>query len=308
MGRWKIGIALGLLAGAAASVPAERLGPGDAVSARAVLRDVLETDRTWVKIHAAEVLIAFGEGPEVRRRFLVEAPAAATSPYRIGIWRVLASTAEAPGERAGWIGRIEREALDPAPDPRDPNRRLRAIESLCKLRVRLGGAALESMRAFAAQASPREAPLPLWSLALAREPGAPGRLADLLGSADPTARQRAAYALRWLGPRDPGVLRRLARAAGTEPPWTPAYPFLLSAAVLLDADPARSPGWRTALEHLPAGSSADARFEASQALMPSATPATLPRIARLLDDPDANIRVGAAWTLLSFLAHRSSPP
>jgi len=256
----------------------------DALSARArdVLHRIAATDPGWVRIHAVEVLAAYGEGPSMRKIFLGEAKAAEASPQRIGIWRVLAATSPTTAERVAWIGRIERVSLVPG----DPDR-LRALESLGKLHYILTGSSLQAARA----------------LQLAGDSTALERLGHLLAAKDPVARQRAAYALRWLRPDDPALLRRLARAADNEPPGSVAYPFLVSAALSLNADPEQASFWQAKLERLAVGSSADARFEASQALMPYCTVSTLPLIAGLLDDPDNNTRVGAAWTILYARAH-----
>jgi HEAT repeat protein len=307
-----IRLTLGAVLGIAAAVGAAPAPVhADALSDRAVavLQRVFAEDHTWVKVHAAEVLARFGHAPEVRTAFLAEAPAAALSPYRVGIWRVLAETAPSPSERDRWIAPIMREALDAAPDPKgDPGRRLRAIESLGKLRVRLSGRPLAVMREFACTAAPAEAPLPLWSLALAGEPGALDRLSSLLSCPSDLARMRAAYALRWLRPSDPGVLRRLVAAAGAEPGSGAARPFLLSAALTLDADPRRSASWRSELANLPPGGSTDARFEAAQALMSPGDQDNLARATLLLDDPDANTQVGAAWTILEYLRSGARSP
>jgi HEAT repeat protein len=239
----------------------------------------------------------------MRGIFSREAPAAASSPFRIGTWRVLAASARTPAEREGWVSKIEAEALDPAPDPMDPNRRLRAFEALGKLRVPVHGALREATRAFAAAAAPAAAPLPLWVLALAGDTGAPARLADLLSDPDPVARQRAAFALRWVGSADPSVLGKLRRAADAEPASSPAWPFLASAGLFLDPGAPDAPAWRSGLETLPPGSSPDAKFEAAQALMPSRNAEDLRRMVALLDDPDDAVRVSAAWTILYTGVH-----
>ncbi len=272
----------------------------DALSSRArdVLPRIVPTDPGWVRIHAVEVLAAYGEGASLRKIFLGEAKTAEASLQRIGIWRVLAATSPTTAERVAWIGRIENVSLRPG----DPDR-LRALESLGKLHYIVTGGSLQAARKLAAEAPPQDAPLPLWVLRLAGDPTALARLGQLLAAKDPVARQRAAYALRWLRPEDPALLRQLARAADNEPPGSVAYPFLVSAALARNADPERAPVWEAKLERLAVGSSADARFEASQALMPYCTAATLPLIAGLLEDPDNNTRVGAAWTILYAQAH-----
>ena len=272
----------------------------DALSARArdVLHQIVVRDHTWDRIHAAEVLDAYGEGASMRKFFLNEGKRAESSVQRIGIWRVLAATSPTAAERAVWIGKIEHVSLDPA----DPDR-LRALESLGKLRHVITGRSLQATRKFAGEAPPNDSLLPLWVMQLAGDPSALGRIADALAFKDPIARQRAAYALRWLRPQDPAVLAKLARAADSEPPGTVAYPFLVSAALSLQADPERAPVWQSQLERLAVGSSPDACFEASQALMPYCTAAVLPLMAGFLQDPENNARVGAAWTILYAQAH-----
>jgi hypothetical protein len=281
----------------AAGAPARDDSPRE--RARAALEQVLREDHTWSKVHAAEVLVRTGEAESIRTRFLAEAPQARSSPYRIGIWRILAETAPTGAERDRWTAPILAEALDPAPDPSDPARRLRAIESLGKLGVRLGGAPLGAMRRFAASAPDDEAPLPLWVLALAGEPGAPARLASLLSSPSAKARLRAAYALRWLRPADPAVREAIRRAADSGRPGGAERAYVLAAALGTGCGRGRMLPWLDELRHLPASSSPDAQYEAARALMPYRDADELRRQAGLLGSPDANTRVGAAWTILS---------
>jgi len=272
----------------------------DALSsrARAVLHRIVAEDQTFVKIHAAETLMPFGEAESMRRLFLAGRPANEASAYRVGVWRILATTAVSPAERALWIGKVEQVFLDPAAN------RVQALETLCKLGYRVRSRSRDAVRELAAKGKPGDAVMALWSLAVAGEPGALERIAAALSSGDPEAKMRAGYALRWLHPAEPGVLRSLARAADSETPNTHSYTYILSAALAVNADPAKAAAWRGKLLQVLAGGPEDDRFEAAQGLAPTLTPADLPLLARLLDDPNKDTRIGAARCILTVEARR----
>jgi len=297
---WKIFLGAGLLAVIGrAPAAADETEAALAARARTVLRQVVATDQTWVRVHATEALIAAGEGEAMRALFLRERPAIETTVYRIGVWRVLANTAHGTVERAEWIARIEQVFLDPAaPD------RPQAVETLGKLRHRVTGKILETVRARAATGPEAEAIMPLWVLQLAGEPGAKARLTGALVSSDATVRQRAAYAVRWLHASDAAQRRTLAGAADTEPADSPAQAYLLSAALSLDAAPARTAAWQAKLEKVLMTGTAAARFEACQTLMHRFNLADVSRLAPLLDEAEPDTRVGAAWAILHVLARR----
>ena len=265
-------------------------------SGRETLHAILDQDKTWVKIHAAEALLAGGEASELRARFLRLVPTVDALPYRVGVWRVLANTSATADERAAAVEAVERIYLNPASTDRS-----QAIETLCKLRVAPEGPILEAVRRGADSGPALLRPLSLWSLALSGEPGALGRLCALLRSPDVAMRVDAAYALRWLRTTDPQALRALAAAAAREPRGTRAHPYLMSAAFALRADPAQRGRWRAALDAILEKGTGEARFEACQGLRPDATVADLGRYERLLADPEPDTRVGAAGTL--FYVH-----
>ncbi|MEO6003685.1 MAG: sialidase family protein [Opitutus sp.] len=271
--------------------------PEDELAKRAktALHDVFDQEESWVKIHAAEALVAGGEAIAMREKFLALRATVDALPYRVGVWRVLANTSPTIAEREACVAEVEKIYLNStAPD------RPQALETLCKLRTRLTGATLERVRQALQQASSAaDRGLPLWALRLAGGPGTLDGFTALLESQDVTARLIAAYALRLLGETDAQALRALAKAAKAESPETKAYPFLLSAAVTLNADPARLNDWRAALERVLATGTADARFEASHGLRSQVTTNELPTYAALLDGPGNDTRVGAALTILN---------
>jgi len=272
--------------------------PEDAATTRgrAALHAIFDEEQAWVKIHAAEALLAGGEGAGIREQFLRLMPQVDSLPYRVGVWRVLANTSPTLAERNVAVAAVEKIYLNPAsPD------RSQAIETLCKLRCALTGPILNEVRRGADSGPVLLRPLCLWSLALSGDRTALDRLCALLRSPDPTMRVDAAYALRWLGTTNPQALDELAGAAAVEPADTKAYPYLLSAAYALHAGPAQRAKWRAGLDRLLENGMSDARFEACQGLMPEVVLSDLPRYEALLDSTDHDTQVGAAWTF--FYAH-----
>lgn len=71
------------------------------------LNTVLEQQREFIKVHAAEYLIWLGYKKNVRSVFLKENKLHGTEPrYRIGIWRVLAQTENTSIGKAKWVNRV----------------------------------------------------------------------------------------------------------------------------------------------------------------------------------------------------------
>jgi HEAT repeat protein len=191
------------------------------------------------------------------------------------------------------VSRIEEAFLDPAsPD------RLDAVETLAKLRVAVSGETRATALRLASEWPESDAIFARWALAVAGEPGELERITGSLSSADALARLRAAYALRWLQPAAPATLAALARAADAEPVGSEAHVYLVSAALVLEANPGRLATWQEALEGILATGTAGARYEALQALMLRYGSSDIPRLLPLLDDADSDTRTGAAWAIL----------
>jgi hypothetical protein len=302
-------LSLGLVAavalpGAEGGSPASTPAPAPdalAVHARSVLHQIMESERSFVRIHAAEALMAAGETDAIRAYFISELPATESSAFRIGVWRVLATAAHSTDERNAWIAKIERVYGDPTAKDRN-----NAIETLCKLGYRVSGPTLASVRRQAAGPPSPPMSLALWSAQLAGEPHALEGLTHLLASPDPALRTDAAYALRWLHLSDPAMRQALAYAAAVEPAGTSAYPYILGAALTVDADPAQTKNWEAKLDQIFATGSTDARFEVSWTLKHRYQAADLSRVAAFLDRPasENDTRVGAAMIILTTLARK----
>ncbi len=303
--RRSIATGLGLLAAVAlqgADVPTAAPVPEAlAAHARAVLHQIMVSEQSWVRIHAAEALMEAGETEAIRTYFLNELPNTESSAFRIGVWRVLATASHTPEERATWIAKVERVYLDPAAP--DQNQ---AIETLNKLGYRVTGETLEKVRHNAAGLPSAPMALALWSEQIAGEPHALEGLTELLTSKDPALRTSAAYAFRWLHPSDPAVRAALVHAAAAEAAGTVPYVYILGAALTVEADPTQTSNWETKLNEVMMTGTAGARFEASWTLKHRFKFADLPRLGLLLDLPasENDARVGAATIILLTLARR----
>jgi hypothetical protein len=93
------------------------------------LRTVLHEQSQFIKVHAAEYLVWLGHKEEVKKVYLAEDSLhGKETPYRIGIWRVLAQTEANPNDRMRWVEKVLAVFGDStAPD------RLHATETLAKL-------------------------------------------------------------------------------------------------------------------------------------------------------------------------------
>ena len=260
-------------------------------AARATLRRVLAEESGWVKVHAAEVLNAYGARDEVRAVFLKEAREHGTqTPYRIGIWRVLAVA----DSRAGWAPKIEAVFLDEtAPD------RLHALESLGKLDYAARGEALAVLRRWRATAGVGEAVFGDWVLAGAGESGARDRISAALASAEPVARLRAANTLRLSSQVTALEKARLVRAAEAEPHDTAGCVYVIGAAYRWEADPARMAAWRAELERIICTGSPGAAHAAWQGLLGRVTVAEVNRLVPGWRQAKGDAAIGAAWAVLA---------
>ena len=101
--------------------------------AASVIRQVFDQEQEFVKVHAAEYLLALGYPEGVKEVFAKQMDLHGSDPgYRIGIWRVLFRSANDDREQAKWIGRIRDVFLDLTASDRS-----NAAESLVKLSCKL---------------------------------------------------------------------------------------------------------------------------------------------------------------------------
>lgn len=261
--------------------------------ARVTLDRAMNEEKGWVRVHAIEAEIALGEATRPRQMVEPDLAEWEKSPQRTGAWRVLAALAGSAEDRAKWLAKIEAVLMtDGSAD------RLQSLEGLCKLKVVLSGEVLARARTMAAGVE-GEQPLGNWALVVAGDAQAMSRLGALLGSSDPVVRLRAAYALRWLKPKDPVVLKQLAAAAEAEATDSMAYPYLVSAVLVTDAAPARTAAWKAAAAKILAEGVTGARYEICQTGVLRGEAVELKGVVPLLDHADGDARIGASWLILS---------
>jgi hypothetical protein len=288
--------ALAFLLYASSSSPVD-----DALRQRAtqLLRTAFEREEQWIKVHAAEALLAAGNPEGVKAAFDRELTLKGNErPYRIGIWRVLAQTARNDEARQGWIKNI----FDAFRDAESTDR-LHAAETLGKLGYRPSSddrdvfelAAKESTGPLAANAR--------WVLANSGRSKADAQLVDLLGVEDGATRATAAYAIRFL-PKIPIALwGKLLAAARKEPESAGAdivRASLVSAAFIHAPADQQKAAFKAELLKYARTGSADAKIEACGALAMQGQDEDVALLVPLLDEGNVDVRVAAASAILQI--------
>ncbi len=266
---------------------------------------MLKTEQEWVKVHAAEYLLWLGQPAGVQDIYQNELRKFATkSPYRIGIWRVLAQAATTPQEKKKWTDAIA-EAFK---DPNGPDR-IHAAETLAKLGISPITVDAEATRKALAGDNPALALYTLWGATLADPETLPTNRQTFLNLAiDPTEevarRKLGAFILRRLGGLNSADWQKIARSALNEPPAAGARLSLLHTALVT------APGQATdseeyhqvrtqllAAQHSPATGD---QLELTAALAEKGTLADVPVLTPLLKHENADVRAGAAYAILKI--------
>ena len=270
------------------------LGPGDGSAGHIlsdelrgrcyeVLTKALDDESKWVCVHAAEALVWLKRPQAALVAFWPKADT--TEPqYRVVVWRVLAAAEPEAAQRSHYVERIRAALLDPhGPD------QTHAMEALAKLREPAADDAERRRVREVADGEGPASPFAVWRLAQANDATAVDRLMKLLRSNEPTTRARAAYVLGQLQPLPAAAASdALAAALEKELPDSAARVMIHAAqgeravrALARDTDVA------------PSG-----RYFAAMRLAECGTAEDLPVLTRLLNDPDSDVCVGAAYALL----------
>ena len=167
----------------------------------AKLREVMHTQQKWVKVHAAESLLALGYAQGVLDEFKKELAGHGDEvEYRIGIWRVLANATRHDHQQSEWVDRLKGVYRDKtSPD------RIHAAESLAKLRASLTSDELAVVAEDSASDDARLRAFCCWILAAVDEKNRDRHLdslIQLLETPNVESRSIAAYSLRFLSPLD----------------------------------------------------------------------------------------------------------
>src|SRR5262249_23298131 len=273
----------------------------DALRQRAtqVLRTALDREQQWIKVHAAEALLAAGDAQGVKPAFERElAEKSNQRPYRIGIWRVLAQAARSEDAREAWVQNIVKAFLDT-----DSSDRLHASETLGKLRYRVNGDDRDAFELVARTGAGPLAANARWVLANSGRDPDIARLVELLGSDDAATRSAAAYAVRFIPRISPAAWGRLFAATRKEPDAADAdiVRASLVSAAFVHAPVSQQKGMFKVdvLKYARTGS-ADARIESCAALAMQGQDEDVPLLASLLDDANVDVRVAAANAILQI--------
>ena len=101
------------------------------VEALRILQTNLQTQPEWVKVHTAEFLLWSGYPEGVKKVFLEEEKRFGDrTPYRIGIWRVLAQAETKTEEKEKWVNKIIQAFINEFGEDR-----IHAAETLAKLKI-----------------------------------------------------------------------------------------------------------------------------------------------------------------------------
>ena len=286
------GVVLLLMGPARAGADSAPTPQDDDRQSRAIaeLKRALREESQWIKVHAAEALLALSLDDEVLPTFESELKShGEVLEYRVSIWRVLAKAATKEAVRAQFIDKIRAAALD----PRGPDA-VHALESLAKLRTAIAPQERSRVKTLADSRGGDAIPYSRWLLALGGDPEDIQALALLLSSSEAETRGNAAYALRHLAKFLPvEVKSKLAESARSEP-VSPSRIYLVSAAYVTAANEEQRKTFHALLlPYLDSGTVAE-KYEAVAALAVAGDESDLPTIETALTDPEADVRVAAA--------------
>ena len=289
-------------------------------AAQRELRRVLREQSEWVKVHAAEYLLWAGHPAGVREAFQAEEEQfGLQSPYRIGIWRVLAQTATGNDEREKWVALIQDAFQDSTGTDR-----VHAAETLAKLRVPPSTRTVGLTRRAIESDNQVLSLYTRWAAAYY----SPDSVADtqeylLAGLTEKVSsvlfRRTGAYILRHLGDLTDSQWHRLAQVALAEPDGSDAQTYLLSAAFvkvpvaedasdtfrkirekLLKARNSPRKGDRTEMAMALAARGTSRELPILIALLENRNPLDAPPETSVKDPDNADVRAAAAYGILKI--------
>jgi len=263
-----------------------------------ILTDAFLRERGWIKVHAAEALLDLGERTAVCNEFPTKKESWEGSS-QLGLWRLNYACSEDQVEKQFWMACIEQYYTN-----ENGPFRLNALESLCKLSFAAGGQTLQMISRDASESSQAIAPFALWALHLGGNRRSASLLGEMISSHDPAIRMLSAFALRWIRSDEQSALKALAERADLESPNSPAYPFILSSALSLNASAVSAENWKRELLLILTEGEGPARYEVCQALKNGFTKDDLHTLESILDHSETDVRIGAA-TAICHLFERS---
>ncbi|MEP6662640.1 MAG: hypothetical protein ABJC04_03150 [Verrucomicrobiota bacterium] len=258
-----------------------------------ILQNALKTEKFFVKVHAAEFLIAQGFKDEPRAIFEEELKNhESEKPYRIGIWRVLARSAKTPVEKEKWISKLRDAFMDRVGEDRS-----HALESLGKLNYKVSAKGDEEIENYARSHSGVERVLAEWVLALSGKADYEKALLKSCQMEDSEGRSFAAYGLRFL-PNVSGEMRRqFLKLAVAEKEDSKAKIYFDGTALWLvkksEQAKFRNNLWMALKQGTP-----KEKYEAGTALAGRPDKQDVPHLIPLLAEDNADARISAANAIL----------
>jgi hypothetical protein len=198
-----------------------------------ILESNMQNQKEWIKVHAAEFLLWNGYPDGVREIFTQEEQLYGNiSPYRIGIWRVLAQAETEQQQKEIWIDKLRQAYFD-----ENGADRLHTIETLAKLKIPVFGDEIELSDIFTGGFPDSFSIYTLWNFAYTSNENFEIVQELLLRFSiseqyDFSTRSVSLYALRKLGILKNSLWEILSDAALSESDENPIKVNLLTAAII----------------------------------------------------------------------------
>ena len=270
-----------------------------------VIKLNFENQSNWEKVHAAEYLLRLGYPQGVKEMFLKEEQKFGTeSPYRIGIWRVLAQADTVPEKKRIWVNKIISAYLDS-----NGTDRVHAAETMAKLHI---SPLKENPDVTQKILNEEIGPLSiytLWGVATSAPDTVKKYKNTFLNilandTIEIQLKSIAAYALRHLDNLNSKEWHNLAQTALLPSEKQGDYTNLLSAAfITAPEDSIQSVSFlnirRNLLETKSTPTEAN-RVEMTAALAEKGTLADLPLLTSLMHNGNANLQAAAAYAILQI--------
>ena len=260
--------------------------------ALATLRQALADETQFVKVHAAEALLALSYGEDVLPVFQEELELHGDEPhYRTGIWRVLAQATYDREVKAEFLEKLRSVYLDAnSPD------RVHALEALAKLRYTVSQD--DRLRSAPIPDSADALPCLRWLLAVSGNDKDVRALAGLLDDSDASVRGLAAYALRHLSDELPAdVVEKLGQVAAKETE-SKSRVYVIGSAFAVIPNGNESHKFKERLLAYATAGNAKEKYEVAAVLAVCGTKDDVPLLNALLNDPDIDVRISAANAIL----------
>jgi len=272
--------------------------PNETLRTRALreLRRALNEEVEFVKVHAAEDLLSLNQQANVHEVFAEEQRLHGDEPkYRIGIWRVLARSAQNATERKQYYSRIREAVFNPASSDR-----AQAVEALAKLRYQISAEDRPKFEKLSSETVSDEAPFHRWLLSVSGASSEINALAQLLDDPHDTVRGNTAYAIRHLhGKLSTDVAAKLANVV-SRLPVSKSRVYVVSAAYVSARQENEVEKFKNELLEYATSADQDAKCEVTAALAERGDDNDIPLLIELLNDPSPDVRVGAAYAILQI--------